>query len=243
MLFRSRRAYLEFIISNNSDTLFHSGANDAEGLHHKEDNGFEHHYELITNENEVQIYEFVMGDDKGEVTTVLERAFEPLKDNRIPPIGFSQSHNNYDTVRVVGDAEYDADYTNGSGNEHIIYAIPGSILNGPVKIKAALHYETVPESWLEDLFEHSDEDDDINRFKTMYNQLKNKSFTVAQDSMQLNVTGIQTNQNKSFHIYPNPSSGKIHFTPTNETYNYSVYSSSGNCIKNGLIKADRKSVV
>ncbi len=167
----------------------------------------------------------------------LERAFKPLKDNRIPPIGFSRSHNNYDTVKVVGNAQYDADYTNGSGNDHIMYAIPVSILNGPVKIKAALHYETVPESWLEDLFKHSDKDDDINRFKTMYNQMKNKSFTLAQDSMQLNITGIQTNYNRLFYIYPNPSSGKIHFKPTNETYKFSIYSSNGSCIKKGLIKA------
>jgi hypothetical protein len=140
----------------------------------------------------------------------------------------------------VGDAEYDSDYTNGLGNEMITYAIPVSIVNGPVKIKVALHYETVPESWLEDLFEYSKEHDDINRFKTMYSKMKNKSVTVAQDSIQLNITGIQPNKNRSFHVYPNPSSGEIHFNPTNETYTYSIYSSSGNCIKNGIITATEK---
>jgi hypothetical protein len=91
-----------------------------------DDEHFEPHYEIINNESQVQIYEFVMGDTEREVATVLEKAYIPLKDNRIVPEGFSSSHLNYDTVKVVGLAVNDADYFSGMGMESITYVFPTS---------------------------------------------------------------------------------------------------------------------
>jgi hypothetical protein len=231
--FPSRRAYLEFLVMANSDTLFHSGNKNAAALNHTDDEEFEPHYKKITRENQVQIFEFVMGDSEGEVTTILERAYEPLKDNRIPPEGFSQSHTNYDTVRVVGSATTDTDYLNGSGTEKIIYAFPLSILEASAYVKAILHYETAPESWLNDLFEYSEEDEDIDNFKTMYHQIQRKSEIVAKDSIYLATTDVKDFDNKSFRIYPNPTSGKIRLQGINEDFTYSIFSSDGVRVKSG----------
>jgi len=231
--FPSRRAYLEFMVIAKSDTLFHSGKKNAPALNHTDDEEFEPHYKKITRGNQVQIFEFVMGDNEGEVTTILERAYEPLKDNRIPPEGFSQSHTNYDTVRVVGNATTDTDYLNGSGTEKIIYALPVSILKASNSVKAILHYETAPKSWLKDLFEYSEEDEDIDKFKKMYQQIEHKSEIVAKDSIYLATTEINDFDNKTFRIYPNPTSGKISLQGIHEDFTYSIFSSDGVRVKSG----------
>jgi hypothetical protein len=48
----------------------------------------EPHYQIINRPDQAQIYEMVMGDVNGQFTTVLMRGYAPLKDNRLPPIGF-----------------------------------------------------------------------------------------------------------------------------------------------------------
>ncbi|WP_297090220.1 T9SS type A sorting domain-containing protein [uncultured Draconibacterium sp.] len=236
--FPSRRAYLEFIVSNNQDTLFHSGAENATGLNHITDGKYEKHYNTISKQDQVQIYEFVMGDTEGEVTTILERAYEPLKDNRIPPEGFSVTHSNYDTVRIVGNAVFDPDYSNGLGSEQLIYALPLSLLNGLTKIGVKMHYETVPESWVQDLFSHSENDENIGQFKMMYEQLEHKSIVIARDSLEMLFTGLNQDKSTPVIIYPNPSAGTIQLKGINKTYRYTVYSQNGKYLKGGTINAD-----
>ena len=86
----SRRAYVEFVVTNqHGDTVFSSGVLNAEHYLPQENESYEPHYDVIRTEDEVQIYEMVMGDVNGDVTTVLERAVVPLKDNRLVPRGFS----------------------------------------------------------------------------------------------------------------------------------------------------------
>ena len=240
--FPSRRAYLEFLVIGDSDTLFHSGNKNADALNHEDDEKFEPHYKKITHESQVQIFEFVMGNSDGEVTTILERAFEPLKDNRIPPEGFSQSHTNYDTVKVVGNAATDNDFMNETGTEKIIYALPLSLFETKTYVKAVLHYETVPESWTKDLFEYANDDEDINRFKTMYENMENKSIIVANDSLQIFATGENIINQPEFKIYPNPSRGKLHFSGIKESINYFIYSKKGTCVKYGVLPAGETSM-
>jgi hypothetical protein len=146
--FPSRRVYLECIVSDDSDTLFHSGKPGSEALMNTNDEKFEPHHEKINNENQVQIYEFVMGDTKGKVTTVLEKAYVPLKDNRMVPEGFQESNLKYDTVKVAGKAINDPDYFSGDGVENITYAFPIELFRATAAIEVLLHYETAPESLL-----------------------------------------------------------------------------------------------
>jgi len=77
----SRRVFVGFIVISGVDTIFHSGEFDSDGNLLNEDTSYEPHYNMINNEEQVQIYELVMGDINYEVTTVLERANFPLKDN------------------------------------------------------------------------------------------------------------------------------------------------------------------
>ena len=240
--FPSRRAYLECLIVQDSDTLFHSGKNGTTALINGDDDHFEPHYEIINNENQVQIYEFVMGNTDGEVTTVLEKAYVPLKDNRIVPEGFSSSHLNYDTVKVVGKAINDSDYLSGLGVESVLYAFPIPKAGNAAKVKVLLHYETVPESWMHELFEYAKMDEDIGRFKNMYDNANRTPVRIATDSISLTTTSTPEIQKEKYRIYPNPTSGKIYIDGVAKDCTYSVFNTGGLLVKKGFINRNESDI-
>ena len=90
----------------NGQTLFHSGAWSPETGHilGQEDVAWEPHHDIIDDPADVLIYEPVLGDVNGDPTTLLERAHEHLKDNRMTPRGFSTAHAVYDTTAIIGGA-------------------------------------------------------------------------------------------------------------------------------------------
>jgi hypothetical protein len=181
--FPSRRAFVELIaITENGDTLFHSGKTDEDFNLIHEDYGFEPHHNIITSEHQVQIYEMVMGDITGAVTTVLERAYQHLKDNRIPPQGFASSHAVYDTVQIVGAALNDADFNiengvEGNGSDKLHYHIPLNQFYGQIEVMAKVHYQTINDKWLQEMFSFTSED--INTFKSYYENSDHTPVLVA----------------------------------------------------------------
>ncbi len=234
--FPSRRAYIELLVSHEKDTLFHSGKRGSGALTQINPDRFEPHYETINNEEQVQIYEFVMGNTIGKVTTILERAHIPLKDNRIVPEGFRFTHVNYDTVKVVGRAAVDADYNSGLGFDRITYAIPASKIVSGAMVRAALHYETVPESWLHELFGRANEDEDISRFKSMYEASDNTPVEVASDTRMIVTTTVPAINKNQIKVYPNPSDGRIRIEGAIQTAGYSVFASDGRQMTDGLLE-------
>ncbi|MEK7487224.1 MAG: hypothetical protein AABZ60_23075, partial [Planctomycetota bacterium] len=95
----SRRMWLHVVVrkAGVGSILFESGRFDSRGLIFGVDlgsiyAGFEPHHEIITQQEEVQIYEGVLGDLDENVTFSLHSADSYLKDNRIPPLGFSTTH-------------------------------------------------------------------------------------------------------------------------------------------------------
>ncbi len=236
--FPSRRAYLEFRVSSSSGTHFHSGRPGSAALINSNPLKFEPHHEVIRDQEQVQIYEFVMGNTRGEVTTVLEKAFVPLKDNRMVPEGFKASHANYDTVKVVGRAASDPDYLSGTGVERVVYAIPAAGMGKNAMVWVALHYETAPESWLHELFDYAGEDEDVASFKKMYDQTTLKSTVIAADSVQLVVSSSRVIPGKEFRIYPNPTSGRIRVEGAGSSFNFAVFSATGAMLRYGQLEGE-----
>ncbi len=185
--FPSRRAFVELLATReNGDTLFLSGQTDENFNLIYEDDEFEHHHQIINSEQQVQIYEMVMGDVNGNKTTVLERGFQHLKDNRIPPGGFVTSHSNYDTVQIVGVAASDPDFNmengaEGTGSDRLHYHIPVNQYYGQVEISVKVYYQTVNDKWLEGMFGYSS--DAINDFKVYYDNTSKDPVMVAQQSL------------------------------------------------------------
>lgn len=183
----ARLAFLEFILHDaTGDTIFHSGRWSREEGIHGRDAAWEPHWNEISTEDQVQIYELVLGDVAGGTTQVLERAAEVLKDNRLVPRGFSTQHPAYDTVRVGPMASWDADFNRrdgfeGSGTDRLVYRIP--TISGATRVEATvrLHYQAVPARWVEAMFDFSDQSERIAAFESMYEAADRTPVVVAEE--------------------------------------------------------------
>lgn len=186
----SRRAFVQVLVKNAAeDTLFASGLWDDtyEVIGHDDD--FEQHHQVITAEDQVQIYEMVVNDIEGNRTTVLERMATPIKDNRLPPIGFTQEHEVYDTVFVAGNALNDLDFNRdgegaeGSGHDIVHYRIPMQGNGEEVIVEVGVYYQTAPPKWMEEMFAVSTPEIDL--FKTMFDQADKTPIPVKTDFVEV----------------------------------------------------------
>ena len=229
----SRKMMIEFmLLSTSGDTLFHSGGFDGNGrINGEDDDGFEPHYDQILNENEVQIYEYVMGNEEAEVTTILTRAYAGLKDNRIPPLGFTSGHLSYDTVQIIGNASNDGNFnildgTEGSAKDFIYYHIPIQNSSEGMMAKVKVHYIAVPRKWLDQLFDY--ESEEIDAFESMYDQMEMRSVIMKEDSLFFSINSIEEMEDPSIQLYPNPTKGELYIYSEIETMSkISVYDVQG----------------
>lgn len=209
----SRRAVVQFVVvSELGDTLFQSGTFDDTFEVADLDPEFEPHYDIIDNENQTQIYEFVTGDSDGKFTTLLEQAYVGLKDNRLPPVGFTTSHSTYDTVTIVGNALSDVNFNNyasgaqGSGSDKIRYQIPLDAYTGNVDVYASVYYQPLPPRWMQPMFDTSTPE--IESFQTMFDANDNEPIFMVGDTIAnlfVNTTSTFDLGTVDLTIYPNPS--------------------------------------
>lgn len=170
----SRRATVQFILENDlGDTLFYSGKFDDDYALIDEDFPQEPHYDIISSDDQVQIYELVMNNSDGEFTTILLRAFEPGKDNRLVPEGFSTAHSTYDTTFMAGLVVNDLNFNyedgeEGSGTDIIHYNIPLNGYTGSATVRAKVVYQTLHPKWMEEMF--ATETPEIELFEQMYDE-------------------------------------------------------------------------
>jgi hypothetical protein len=150
----SRRAWLHVTVRDGQDRLvFSSGAIEPSGLIRGNDNDadgtrFEPHHTEIQREDQVQIYESIMHDPKGAVTTGLLRATGYAKDNRLLPRGFDKATAPAD-IAVAGGARDDADFA--AGGDRVRYVIDTSGRTGPFRAEVALLYQPISFRWAHNL--------------------------------------------------------------------------------------------
>jgi hypothetical protein len=148
-----RRAWIHLAMQDGEGRVFfESGAADAEGwLVPDAAEGYEPHQEVIREPDRVQIFEIVPGDAEGLPTRRLLSAARTLKDNRIPPTGFDPGrHALGEDCPVVGQAESDPDFDAQTGSDTVRYRVPAPG-SGPVAVRAAVYYQSVPPAVVEDL--------------------------------------------------------------------------------------------
>jgi len=212
----SRRAFVEFqVIDQENQTIFHSGRVDSDYAVMDQNDPFEPHYDEITAADQVQIYELVTGDVNGDFSTVLERAYSGLKDNRLVPQGFSKSHMVYDTTLIVGAANQDPNFNikdgiEGSGSDELIYKIALNNYSGTVSVYSKVHYQSLPPHWMEEMFGESTPEIDL--FRSMYDDRDPKPVLVGADSLMsvfVGTSSIATNNFVDIEFYPNPTSGIV----------------------------------
>jgi hypothetical protein len=117
---------------------------------------FQPHYEVITDEGQVQIYEEVIADAQGKITTSFVGLDQVLKNNRLLPKGWRPDGPYAEFTAPHGDAERDLEYVNKSGAtgaDRIIYRIPlDARTRTAVSVRVTLNYQAIPPSYLRDRF-------------------------------------------------------------------------------------------
>jgi Secretion system C-terminal sorting domain/Cytochrome c554 and c-prime len=210
----ARRAWVEFEVKNEAgQTVFHSGKQTTNhGLLH-ENPTYEPHYDVINQENQVQIYELVTGDVAGNYTSVLERGKSAMKDNRLVPQGFSLSDPAYDTTKIVGHALTDLDFNynetgaEGSGADVLHFHIPNNNYTGRLSVHAKVWYQSLSPKFVQPMFDYSSPE--IDSFKLMFQAQDNAPVLVSEvalDSVFVTSVGVKETDNESFvTIFPNPT--------------------------------------
>jgi hypothetical protein len=175
----SRRAWLHLVVRDSAGrVVFESGALNANGSIQGNDNDgdakkFEPHYTEIRSSDQVQIYESILGDPKGSVTTGLLTAVAYLKDNRLLPRGFDKRTAERD-IAVQGNAAEDPDFTGGSDRIH--YSVPIADATGPFSVSVDLLYQPIGYRWANNLKTYS-ASPEPQRFTTYYDAMAPGSAT------------------------------------------------------------------
>ena len=178
----SRRVYIHFVVRDNIGTIvFESGKTNADGSIVAADadtdlSRYESHYDEITQQDQVQIYEAIMGNTDSNVTYTLLRAASYLKDNRIPPAGFDKNTVVND-IRVTGAAMSDSNFN--SGIDLITYKVNiGAASANSISYSAELKYQSLAYGFVKDLFQDNS-NPEVAKFEALYENATIRSETIS----------------------------------------------------------------
>jgi hypothetical protein len=187
----SRRSWLHVTVKDNAgNVIFESGKPDSRGYISTDDkrlkadcmskdklDGFdsglcyEPHRDVIKDPSQVAIYETVLGDVNGKITHTLLQGAKYLKDNRIPPAGFTNSkaatiESQTIPSGVTGDSDFNCVNTaEGCGADTVHYQVDIAGQAAPYTVEASLLYQATQPGFVDGM--HTD-GDRVNRFKVMY---------------------------------------------------------------------------
>jgi hypothetical protein len=176
----SRRAWLHTTIRGaDGQVVFESGALEPTGAIRGNDNDadgarFEPHYTEINAPDQVQIYEDIMVDYAGEVTTGLLWGVRYAKDNRLLPAGFEKATAD-ESVAVLGAAAEDEDFL--GGGDRVRYSVSVGSTPGPYQVEVELWYQPIGYRWAMSLGGFDSEESA--RFKEMFEGVAPSSATLV----------------------------------------------------------------
>jgi hypothetical protein len=187
----SRRVWLHVVVKNAANQIiFESGKPDARGYistdaarlkadcmaGHKLE-GFdsslcyEPHRDVINDQSQIAIYETVLGDVHDNITHILLQGSQYLKDNRIPPAGFTNSKATSIEPQTVpsgvsGDNDFNCVSTaEGCGADTVHYQVNIEGQSGLYKVEVRLLYQATQPGFVDGMHNVGDR---VNRFKLMY---------------------------------------------------------------------------
>jgi hypothetical protein len=175
----SRRAWLHVVVRDGGGrAVFESGALEATGRIAGNDadadvGRYEPHHAEVTSPDDVQVYEAVMVDLSGAVTTGLLTGVRFVKDNRLLPRGFDKATADGE-VRVHGGAAEDADF--GGEGDRVRYVVGVGAASGPFRVEAELVYQSIAYRWAQNLRPY--DAPEPRRFVSAYESMASRSATV-----------------------------------------------------------------
>ncbi len=192
--YHSRRVYLHVqVLDERGQLVFESGKINADGsiVGVSEDinpASWEQHYDVITSETQVQVYQTIVGDsDNNRTHSLLSGSFF-LKDNRLLPSGLDKNAIKTDaslpdTVGTFGQAMDDNDFN--SGFDTVSYRLPMAA-SGIYTVSVELRYQPFSYGHLQKLFTQGDRVDQVDMFRTIYDgtSLRDEIIDTATQIMQ-----------------------------------------------------------
>jgi hypothetical protein len=178
--FPSRRAWLHVTVTDAAgQAVFESGRHNADGsivgnAADEEATAYEPHYDVITSADQVQIWEPIMGDYKGNVTYQLLMGAQYLKDNRLLPAGADKATLPKD-IAVYGEAAQDRNFT--GGRDLVSYEVDVKGATGPFTVAAELLYEPLSHRFIQDLL--ANDTPEVKTFATLQKDADATAVVVA----------------------------------------------------------------
>lgn len=197
-----RRAFLEFVVKDKKtgQVVFSSGTTNAKGeitnmagdrllTERHVGNAYQPHFNRqnpIESSDQVQIYEELVKDAKGNLTFSFTHRDEEVKDNRLLPIGWSQDgpkdlklpEQILKSTMPKGEAEHDQVYMRGEGQSVVRYVVrlPQGKNERNYIVEVKLYSQTLPQDFLEERYQTSGKATE--RLHYLANLLGNKLETV-----------------------------------------------------------------
>lgn len=174
--YHSRRVYLHVQVTDTlGELVFESGKINPDGsiVGVSEDvnpASWEQHYDVITSETQVQVYQSIVGDSNNERThSLLDGSFY-LKDNRLLPSGMNRFAIADDptlpaSFGTFGKAVEDPDFNGGTDTVTYNISVPGT---GEYRVSAELRYQPFSYGHLQKLWTQGDRVDQVDMFRTIY---------------------------------------------------------------------------
>ena len=119
----------------------------------------EPHYQQITAQNQVQLYEELTKDSEGNFNTSFLGRVVEFKDNRLLPVGWTLHGPTgflpqfAEATAPHGQALADPDFTDGTGSDTLDYVahLPAGLAR-PLKVRATMYYQAIPPRYVQDRF-------------------------------------------------------------------------------------------
>ena len=187
----SRRAWLEFVVRDHQGSIvFESGRVNESGqicdgqgrpiATEIAGGPTQPHFDLITNSNQVQIYETFMQDSDEKLTFALLRGSRFKKDNRLLPQGWSNKHPHAEATQPIG-ISGDDDFL--AGMDSVDYELP--LPSGRYKIEVRLLFQSLSSRYVAELLEV--DTPEVKSFADLYKKANRTPEVIAAASIFCNV--------------------------------------------------------
>ncbi len=157
---------------------------------------YQPHHEVITRQDQVQIYETLLWNNKGEFTTSFIHGCDVVKDNRFLPKGWKHegpapealTGNFLHATHPGKQAAEDPMYKNGSGKDSIRYEIglDETTVASNLTVRATLYYQAMPPYFLKNLFENAPEGEATQRLHFMLSNMDLKGTAIEDWKLFIN---------------------------------------------------------
>ncbi len=122
---------------------------------------YQKHHDLIASPDQVQIYETLLCNAKGDLSTSFVRGCKTVKDNRLLPKGWTPdgpggglTGRYLKATHPAAEAAADPRYADGSGSDEVTYRVelPAGLDPTKLRVRATLYYQAMPPYYLRNLF-------------------------------------------------------------------------------------------